>query len=404
MRILQRLCVLCLLALCAIAEAAAGEAIGVMVDRKVDDARRTFVCIVTLEGEPGQCFIENMSPGDFVWETIRYHASGKFLLAEKQNPPSLWTFSLNGESAKVVESANGITERAMADREPAIYYIMMNEKYETSVYRYEAPEGPAEPAIKVCPGNSPEGLAFDAANQRVVYFAMSDDMMSKNLVAYDPACENELVKFALPDDVMANTITAVLSPDGNSATYLGFSMGAETKSGLYLTNIASKETVDLLKDHGDDLEPGQPESFSFSPGGKNIAMIYLTKDAKQHLYIVSADGKSLVKAESDEIETFRSEQPVWHPSGEFVTTTAMIKGTGNSDVFALSTTGELTNLTAEDPNFKFAQSISHDGNYMAYISSYAQNLNLYDLEAKKLLGSYPEPGSYAFPKWIASGE
>ncbi|MFH1537639.1 MAG: hypothetical protein ABIH66_01680, partial [bacterium] len=135
MKTFQRFFILCLLAAAFAASAAAGEAIGVMVDRTVDDARRTFVCVVTDEGEPGPCFIENMSPGDFVWETIKYHASGRFLLAEKQNPPELWGFGNNGKSGKIAESANGIAEYTMADTGPVVYYNLIDEKYESRVYR-----------------------------------------------------------------------------------------------------------------------------------------------------------------------------------------------------------------------------------------------------------------------------
>ncbi|MEW6201592.1 MAG: hypothetical protein AB1546_06435 [bacterium] len=377
------------------------EGIAVVVDRDREGERMTSVCIVTPEGEEGPCFMKDIFPSEYVWEGISYHQSGKFLIAEKQSPKELWMFTIDGGQKMIAASENGFGAVAFAGSEPVVFYYILDADYKLHLYSMRIPDDlDAEPEISECPGNFPEGLMVDTKNRRILYFTLSEQTSAQILVSCDLECKNQTAEIALPKDVTVNTNSAVLSPDGNLVMYHGF-YGGNLPVGLFLTDIAAKESRDVIINHRAALGEGQPDRYSFSPDMTNIAFTFFGKDGNYEFYMVSSDGKTLHKAQSDEIETFRSTTPKWHPSGKWATVAAVLKNRDESDVYSFSTEGELKNLTSGQGGHKWGQAISPSGRYLAYISGDNQALMLFDCENMKGVGAFQVPGYYAYPVWIA---
>lgn len=378
---------------------AAGEGFAFVVDRETDSGTLTFVCTANVDGEEGPCFMENKPPAVFAWDALKYDASGKYLLAQTPDTLELRRFALGGGEMKVAAAENGISDYEPGGADGAVYYAAVDENYTTRAFRAVFADDANAPTVTQCPGSGVEGLMFDSRGDRVVNFFDDEKSGRKILTAYDSACGNELARAEIPLGITTNASAAVLSPDGSRAALIGFHKQPPT-AGLFLIDVASGAVTELLGDHAAALGEGQPDIFSISPDNGAVAFVYLHKDATKTLHIVTADGKTLVTASAPDADSFRSERLRWHPSGEWVSATAMHAEDDGSDVYSLALDGETHNLTGGDADFKWGQSISADGKFMLFISGSEQALNVYDVEGAELLGQLAAPGKYAFPEWI----
>lgn len=182
------------------------------------------------------------------------------------------------------------------------------------------------------------------------------------------------------------------SPDGKQLAYVNITKNREVS--LWLINSDGSALEQLTKPaNGNAAQP------AWSPSSRELAYVESRK-SRSNLRVMNLASKTVLKLTDDD---FRSSKPTWTPDGSHVVFESLRAGGARTDLFMIpSKGGEVVNLTTTPANEDMDCTVSGNGQQLAYVSFVeGKPAQLFSLDlGSKALKQLTKSGAMEFqPAW-----
>ena len=268
-----------------------------------------------------------------------------------------------------------VAERATA--EPASGILFISERDGKGEIYLIQPDGRGltrltnDPAVDADPTWSPDG-------RRIAFRSRRDGSSDIFIMHADGSHPVNIVND--PSDSILDEFAPVWSPDGETLALVTDRFQppiGNCKSGWGLHHLALMPVTGGAKNiRHFDAQPGEQESFAWSPDGRYLAFSSACRGDTRHLYLWDRETDQ-VKGLTDGPST--DSYPAWSHDGRYLAFTLHIEG--NTDVYLLELdSGALTNLT-DHPAKDAHPTWSPDDAYIAFTTNRDGNEEIYVMRA-----------------------